>query len=106
MQRKNRGSVVIEMTLWIPLFLGIFYLYIISFLYYIRMAKAMDTLAQTAYGQQETMLQIRQEIKGKTKQFVYEETDEMGMKIWLCTDTNDPVENIRRWQLATDSIRK
>ncbi len=104
--RRNCGSAVIEITLLMPAFLGCIYLYIMLFLFFIDSGKRMEQLAECIYTtKQESVLEqsivIRTE--GNLKIGRIEAQDEpFVIQLELRKDENDPVKNIRRWQLVAD----
>lgn len=113
-KKKNRGSAIIEITLLIPVFLGCIYLYIMCFLFFTESAKKMEQLSECLYTSdrkedktienQYKEIQLRRE--GNMRCTWVEEQGKLFIfYLELRKDTNQPVENIRRWQLVTDTIQ-
>lgn len=115
----NGGSAIIEMTFLIPILLGIIYLYIMLFLFLLESAEYKEIMVESLYSIQE---------EKKKKSAEAGETVESGVLLWSKNGTqisvfvdgkvemfdielemhcneDKTVENIRRWQLAADTIR-
>lgn len=103
-REKNKGSAVIEMTLLMPILLGCIYFYIMLFLFFVQSGKRMAEIADCIYEEnieetEEVMMRTEGNVKiGK----VEEEGKLFRIHIELRKDKNDPVKNIRRWQLVGD----
>ncbi|MDE6626282.1 MAG: hypothetical protein K2K56_07920 [Lachnospiraceae bacterium] len=108
---KNRGSTIIEMTLLISVFMGVIFFYITFFLFLINSAGQMEQTAEYLYCANEERshtgkpvnMQIQKQ--GDIETAWFEETDSRFLvyvkyKRWV----KNPVENIRRWQLAVDLV--
>lgn len=110
-KRKNKGSAVIEMTLLIPIFLGVLYFYILFFLFLIEYGKNMKVVVEYAYG-----IQMKYYIEnldceittGKQGDINVFWIEKSGAWFDICAefrrDNNNPVDNIRRWQIAVDTV--
>lgn len=112
--RRNRGSAVIEFTLLTPIFLGCIYFYIMLFLFFIGNGKKMEEISNYAYVAEERKqeygegilgnVQIQKE--GKLRVIRVEEQGKLFiLRLEIRTDENDPVENLRRWQIVTDTFQ-
>lgn len=108
----NRGSSVIEMTLLMPIILGVLYLYIGLFLFFVDSSKQMKNMTEALYcteeenGEQGNICMVRQEQGSKLSVSVTDTTGMFNMDLELHRNDDSIVKNIRRWQLATDTIRK
>lgn len=111
---KNRGSTVIEMSLLIPIFLGCIYWYIMLFLFFIESGKKMEQMSDYVYTPEKTQyaenqafsdnMQIRRE--GKMEIVRVEEQGKLFVfHMELRKGKDDPAENLRRWQLVTDTFQ-
>lgn len=111
---KNRGSTVIEMSLLIPIFLGCIYWYIMLFLFFIESGKKMEQISDYVYTPEKAQyaksqvfsdnMQIRRE--GKIEIVRVEEQGKLFVfHMELRKGEHDPVENLRRWQLVTDTFQ-
>lgn len=103
--QKNRGNAVIELSLLMPFLLGVLYLYIMMFLLFIGSGRRMAEVAETIYADEEEVsaqnISLRKE--GSMRIGTAEEDGKIfTIQIELRRDENDPVENIRRWQLIGD----
>ena len=109
--RKNRGSTIIEMTLLISVFMGVIFLYITFFLYLINSAGQMEQAAEYLYSvneeepDSEKSANIWIQKQGDIRTVWFEETDSRFLirtkyRRWV----KNPVENIRRWQLAVSLV--
>lgn len=109
-QKRNQGSATIEMTFIMPIVLLIFYLYISLFLFFIHSAENMAAMTEVLYEQEEQEEEsgvevfATQNVGNKKTVYVNVETGLLSKKIELHRYSDSPVENIRRWQLATDTI--
>lgn len=112
-KRKNRGSTIIEITLLIPIFLGCIYFFIMVFLFFISSGQRLYVLCEELYS---VDIGKEQEVPGKTAcgslkkegtllKISYEDDDKWFLyHLSLQRNGNDSITNIRRWQLAADSI--
>ncbi len=111
-QKKNRGSAVVEMTLLIPILLGVFFLYICTFLFMIDSSKVMAQMSQSLYpgevqnSADNTGENVYDVKKSGTKAIVAvkEQRGILEMDRMLSCYNGSAVKNIRRWQLATDIL--
>ena len=102
---------MVEMTLLIPIIIGVLFLYIQLFLYYIQTAEAIGGMVSELYSSSEEKAESKErkgvEIrKSGTALSISIKESKSGMDIeekW--SRYNDcVVENIRRWQFATETI--
>lgn len=109
--QKNRGGTIIEMTLLISVFMGVIFLYITFFLYLINSAGQMEQVAEYMYSTNEEepdtgkSVNIRIQKQGDIRTAWFEDTDSRFLirteyRRWV----KNPVENIRRWQLAVSLV--
>lgn len=115
-KQLNVGSAVIEMTLLIPILLGIVYLYLSLFLFLINVSKnrndMVELLYEIDYREQEgdDISDSTRKIRG-TKQgnkiSVFEKVGFSPFEVNLELHRNEDsaVENIRRWQFVADAVR-
>lgn len=112
-RRKNCGSAVIELTMLMPVLLGCIYLYIMLFLFFVKSGKGMEELADCIYRIQTNSDRESEEsgngilvrTQGKVKTAKMEQQGNLfTIRIELRKDENNPVENLRRWQLVTDKF--
>lgn len=107
-KKKNQGSAVIEMTLLMPVILGCIFLSIMVFLYFADSSKKICSLSEVLYqkeGQQEENLVENIQIQKKSglkRAWIEEEGKWFRIQLELWKDAHEPVENIRRWQLAAE----
>lgn len=112
--KRNKGSSIIEISLLIPICLVCVYLYVMLFLFLTGAAKNMERISEYSYRsdtaddkteeKESKNLQVCRE--GKTQKVWMEEQDKLFvLHLELRKDMNDPVENIRRWQLVTSAIQ-
>ena len=110
-KRKNKGSIVIEATLLMPIFLGIIYFYILFILFAIETGNYMESMIEYRY-ESETKSDIRNAEtgmriieKGDTRMIRMEDTEKLfKIQLELKGYTGNPVEKLRRWQLAVSTI--
>ena len=106
---KNTGSATIELTLIMPIILGVFYLYISCFLFMIESSKNMGDMVKVLYAETEAEKgDCKAEIieQGSTRYVSLEDTMEMfTINLEFSCYKESAVENLRRWQLAFDTIR-
>lgn len=107
-KRKNRGSATIEMTLLMPVILGVIYLYISFFIFFVDSAVDMEDMAVELYIQKEEKgnNEKKKMLSAGSKKSVYinEKSGLFNKSLELHRYSDSAVENIRRWQLATDTI--
>lgn len=113
-KKRNRGSTVIEMSLLIPVFLGCIYFYIMLFLFFTGAAKKMEEVSEYAYmsvstkTEQQKVLSdnARVQREGKIRVIKVEEQGKLfTFQMEFRKDENDPVQNLRRWQLVSDTFQ-
>lgn len=113
-QRKNDGSAIVEMTLLIPILLGLLYMYISLFLFMIETGRDMNYLAETLYSVEKSTQESNNTNYGNVKTYkqgsAYYITmrDVSGMfhiDLEMRRYGDFTVKNIRRWQLAIDTVR-
>ena len=97
--KNNKGSAVIEMTFLMPIMLGIIYLYIMYLLLCISMSENMLKKTEELYKKAEDLVTVTW-----NKDVLKEEVLSSQIKIDIRRDTKNPVEEIRRWQLAIRTI--
>lgn len=109
----NKGSVVIEMTLLIPIIIGCVYLYIIIFMFFIRQSEMFDIVSEKIYDNSINMEEIygeeksaiTKDQKGSISTYTNKEQDNwFEYRVELRHMNQDPIKNLRRWQLVRDSI--
>lgn len=104
-RKRNQGSAIIEMTLLMPIILGIFFLYIHTFLYFAKESKCLEMMSYCLYWDinvgESSMNKIHQ---GKRISVFYSESTGL-FDLELHRNEDDAVRNIRRWQFATDTLR-
>ncbi|MCM1497075.1 MAG: hypothetical protein NC124_01265 [Clostridium sp.] len=109
--RKNRGSMIIEITILISVFMGVFFLYITFFLFLIYSAGQMEQVVEYLYSEAEEEPDMERPVnvqihkQGDIRTAWFEDPDSRFLirteyRRW----TKDPVENIRRWQLAVSLV--
>lgn len=113
----NHGSAIVEMTMLIPIILGVIYLYITLLLFLVESAKHQGIMAEELYSlQTETSVDMEKKDFGngqytKSQQgniisiFVRDEQNLFDIELELHRKGDSAVQNIRRWQLATDTLR-
>ncbi len=106
-RKRNQGSAVIEMTLLMPIILGIFFLYISTFLCFISESKYIEAMSNYLYSdvavENSGMNKVQQ--GGKVSVFFSTTFGQFDMDLELHRNEDNAVENIRRWQFATDTLR-
>lgn len=104
---KNRGSMTVEVSLLMPICLGIFYLYIIFFLFLICRGNDMNQVSQQLYKGEGEMTEASLQVENQGRQVVVSKEGEVaGLYgvVKMCRGGEEPVKQIRRWQLARDTI--
>ena len=109
MKEKNRGTAIIEMTILIPIFLMIIYLYIIYFLGMVELGKNMDDMTELLYCEEEVQenapegLTVRKtgSMQVITKK---QENQYADMQVTVQKKKDSAIKDIRRWQFVTDRI--
>ena len=109
MGRRNVGSIIVEFTVLMPIFLICIYLYIMAFLYYMEAAKGMDRLSEAIYGQQEESVVSVESIyinkRGANREGTFRKENKWAVtEITMKKDISDPVRNLRRWQIIADTV--
>ena len=103
--KKNCGSATIEMTLLMPIILGVFYLYISFFLFFIDSSNSMGDMVEALYIENvDGQTVVTQKNGSKSSVYVYEESGIHKKRLELHRFNGSAVDNIRRWQFATDTI--
>ena len=110
MGRRNVGSIIVEFTVLMPIFLICIYLYIMAFLYYMEAGKGMDRLSEAIYGQQEEAVVSGESIyinkRGANREGTFRKENKWAVtEITMKKDISDPVRNLRRWQIIADTVR-
>lgn len=112
--KRNKGSTVIEMSLLIPVFMGCIYFYIMLFLFFTRAAKKVEEVSEYAYRKAGTKVEqkgtvpehVRIQMEGKVRVIKVEEQGKLfTFQTEFRRDENDPVQNLRRWQLVSDTFQ-
>lgn len=104
-KKRNHGSATIEMTLLIPIILGVLYLYISFFVFFVDSARDMAVMVEVLYIEDiESKTITIQKTGSKNSVYVYENSGKFNKKLELHRYSGSAVENIRRWQLATDTV--
>lgn len=110
-KKRNQGSAIIEMTLLIPIFIGCIIMFIMLFLFLMDAGRKQYILCETLYSVDVTdgkadlpgtdLGSLKKE--GTVLKIIYQEQGK-GLQYHLSMrrNGNDPVKNIRRWQLAAD----
>ncbi len=111
-RRKNKGMAVVELTLLIPIVLGVVYLYIMLFLYLTECANTRQILAKTLYmdsladegGSGNVQAKV---LTSKHIERAYSEKDWEGFCVRdeMCKGEDSILEDIRRWQIARNALR-
>lgn len=110
-QKKNRGSAIIETTMLIPVYIGVFYLYILLFLFHIEVGFLFQDMIEYIYP-----TDIKCDIEEKEDDITI--TQQGNIKVVRMSNSNhifqvqlilkgnidDPIKKIRRWQIAIDTI--
>lgn len=104
-RKRNQGSAIIEMTILMPIILGIFFLYIHTFLCFAKESRFLESMSNYLYLDvnvgESSMNKVHQ---GKRiSVFCSESTGLFDLE--LHRNGDDAVQNIRRWQFATDTLR-
>ena len=108
---KNAGSAVIEITMLIPVYIEVFFLYIKIFLFLIECGFMAQSMLECAYNSQTKSEILRERISVQTQgsiQTVCGFCDNGVFSINLECKTNEekPADKIRRWQIAVDTVSK
>lgn len=110
-QKKNQGSAIIEMTMMIPVYIGVFYLYILLFLFHIEVGFLFQDMIEYIYPtdikcdvqEKEDDVTITQQ--GNIKVVRMSNSNHIfQVQLVLKGNIDDPIEKIRRWQIAIDTI--
>ena len=112
----NRGSAIIEMTFLIPVLLGIIYFYIMLFLFLMESTKYKEWIVESLYSVQEDAStgaegQAGEGLLSVSKQgttisvYIDEKMNLFDIRLEMHRKEDSAVDNIRRWQLATDMLR-
>lgn len=106
-QTKNRGSAIIEVTMLIPIYLGVFYLYIMIFLFLIECGFFLRGMLECMYDV-ETKSEIHEIMvtqQGSTKVIKASKTNNIfPIYLELKGNAEDSADKVRRWQIAVDTI--
>lgn len=107
-RRENRGSIIIEMTLLIPLFLGCIFFYIMYFLFLTQAARDLSDMAGCLYAsgdREEEYAAGEVHREGNTEIIRVQRSGKwFEIQTELRKDGSDIIENIRRWQFASGGI--
>ncbi len=110
---KNRGAAIVEMTLLIPILLGIIYLYIMLFLFLVQSGKYMAAMADTLYSRNNSTREHTQNINlscstqgTKESVFLHEGLGGFDIELEMHRKEDNAVKNIRRWKIAADTLRE
>lgn len=110
---KNKGAAIVEMTLLIPVLLGIIYLYIMLFLFLVQSGKSMAIMTDDLYcGVGSTMdytqdINLSRSVQGSKKSvFIHESVGGFNIELQMHRKEDNTVENIRRWKVAADTFRE
>lgn len=106
-KRKNRGSMILEMTLLIPIVLVCMYLYVYLFLGLVRVSKAYGQAAGQLYAKEGSVTKGRGIIhkNGEMSIAAFKEDDTyLNIQVTLRKEDSDVLKNLRRWQLAAGGI--
>lgn len=108
---KNRGSAIVEMTLLIPVYMGVIYLYILFFLFIIECGFLMQGMLEYMYCVETTFEnQYNDDPFSTIKQGNVQTTSTIYSNnifkkhMELKGNAEDSTEKIRRWQIAVDTI--
>ncbi len=112
-RRKNRGSMIIEVTILMPVFLLCVVLYIYAFLYYVKTAEQMAFVSEQLYVKEEFVPDSMRECSIQmyqqegtdiaTSQGRYRYTD---IRVEMKKDAGNPIRNLRRWQGIADAVNQ
>ena len=115
MSGRNRGSSIIEVTIMVPIIFGCLYLYIMSMLFVTKHGRLVDELSMQLYENHDDsvlMLEVAEKTEvtkdrqGKVEVIRYDGViDKFDVLFELKKCSDDPVKNLRRWQLVADTIR-
>ncbi len=100
--KHNCGSATIEMTMLMPVVLGVFYLYISFFLFFIDCADDMKNMAEMLYV--DGAIEATQNNGSKSSIYIQESSGIHEKRLELHRYNEATVKNIRRWQLAADTV--
>lgn len=101
-RKKNQGSATVEMTLLMPFLIGVLFLYVNVFLFFLEEAKEIRCMAQTLYATEEKQ-DNSMEINIRGEQLSICEEKAVGwflLDLELHRKADIEVKSIRRWQLA------
>ncbi len=111
-KKRNKGMAVVEMTLLIPIILGVVYLYIMLFLYLTECATERQILVKALYtdSNDEYSSSGTADIKtsiSKHMERAYVQKDWEGFHVTdeMCKGEDSVLEDIRRWQIARNALR-
>lgn len=108
---KNHGSAIVEMTLLIPVYLGVIYLYILFFLFTIECGFLMQGMLEYIYNVEMTF-----EVQGESDQFSVAKQGNVQIvrasnsnqifqtQLELKGSMDDATQKVRRWQIAVSTI--
>lgn len=110
-RKRNRGSAVLEATILIPVCLGIFFLYIMFFLFLIEYGFIMQGMLEYMYHP-ETKFEIENPhgeislVKQGNINIInaWNKNRYFSMYLEYKGNSNDPADKVRRWQIAADTI--
>lgn len=106
---RNRGSMTIEVTLLMPFLLMCIVLYITAFLDCVEVAKAMDNLSETLYcsgsGEKDVTKGAQTYQQGSVETAVFRKEKQWSvLQVEMRKYAENPVENLRRWQVIADTV--
>lgn len=103
-REKNRGSMIVEYTLLMPVFLGVVYLYILCFLLLVQQGGCMEAAAEALY-QKQSFLKYEEIQKGNKRSIVVkQENGSFRIEGSFKGVEQDAIKTIRRWQIAIDTV--
>ena len=109
--RKNRGSAVVEISLLMPIYIGVFFLYIAFFLFLIECGFIMQDMLEYMYHSEtksenhHSRYNISVVNQGNVRTVNVSDYRE-GLTIYFEVRGNseDFPDKIRRWQIAVDTV--
>ena len=104
MNKNNRGSAVVEVTLMVPVIFGSLYFFVMSMLFIVEHGKLADELSEKLYeSSKEEACEVKKQ--GNTEFIKYNEVfNDYEIYFDFSKNGDDVVKNLRRWQLIADTI--
>lgn len=111
--KRNQGSMIIELTILMPVFLLCVVLYLSAFLYYVKTVKQTAQAADVLYSKSvrteaemcDSSLRIHRQgstdIATSISQQKY-----TNIKVEMKKDAGNPISNLRRWKNIADAVGK